>query len=280
MHRVHRIRAVVAVGTVVAAVLVVLASGVAGAAGHHVQLPPVHGVFSYQIGGAFAPEAGVQIVDRDRHARPAAGHYNVCYVNAFQAQTGEHKWWRAKHSDLLLTKSGHPVIDPGWNEQLLDTSTAAKRAALAQIIGGWMEGCARHGFQAVEPDNLDSWSRSKHRLTIADNLAFAALLAKRAHRAGLAIAQKNAAGISMRGKKAGFDFAIAEECQAYTECDKYMRAYSDHVIEIEYPDNGGVKGFDAACRARGHRISIVYRDRDVLPAGKSGFLEQHCASAG
>jgi hypothetical protein len=48
------------------------------------------------------------------------------------------------------------------------------------------------------------------------------------------------------------------------------------MIEIEYPDNGGEKGFAAACRARGAKISVVYRDRDVLPAGKRGFLEEHC----
>src|SRR5205814_9247044 len=110
------------------------------------------------------------------------------------------------------------IIDPGWNEQLLDTATPAKRTALAKIVGGWIARCGRDGFQAVEPDNLDSWSRSKHSLTIGDNLAFASLLAARAHGAGLAIAQKNAAGISRRGRRAGFDFAIAEECQAYHEC--------------------------------------------------------------
>jgi hypothetical protein len=247
-----------------------------GAGRRAVRLPPVDGPFSYQIGGSFTPEPGVRIVDRDRHAKPVPGLYNVCYVNAFQTQTDEHKWWRARHPDLLLTKNGHPVIDSVWGEQLLDTSTPAKRAALAKIVGGWIAGCARHGFQAVEPDNLDSWSRSKHTVTIADNLAFAKLLVQAAHRAGVAIAQKNAAGISLRGKKTGFDFAIAEECQAYTECDHYMKAYGDHVIEIEYPDNGGVKGFAAACRARGAKISIVYRDRDVLPAGKRGFLEEHC----
>jgi hypothetical protein len=246
-------------------------------AGRRVRPPPAHAGFSYQIGGPFTPEAGVTIVDRDRHARPVPRLYNVCYVNAFQAQTGEEHWWRANHPDLLLSRHGHPIIDPGWNEQLLDTSTGAKRSALAKIVGGWMARCGRDGFQAVEPDNLDSWSRSKHALTIADNLAFASLLVAIAHRDGLAIAQKNAAGISSRGRRAGFDFAIAEECQAYHECGDYMRAYGREVIEIEYPDNGGRKGFAAACRARGGEISIVYRDRDVKPAGRHGFIEQHCS---
>jgi glycosyl hydrolase family 114 len=262
------------------ALLLLLAAGLIAAAGgsaaSSVVAPPVNAPFSYQIGGAFPPEPGVQIVDRDRHDRPAAGLYNVCYINAFQSQQDEHRWWLAHHRDLLLFRHGHPVIDGGWNEQLLDTSTAAKRAGLVRIIGGWMAGCARAGFNAVEPDNLDSWSRSQRRLTVHDNLALAARLIRRAHALGLAIAQKNAAEISAKGRRIGFDFAIAEECQAYSECGRYTRAYGRHVIEIEYPDNGGRAGFAAACRARGKRISIVYRDRDVLPAGQRGHLEQHC----
>jgi Glycoside-hydrolase family GH114 len=238
--------------------------------------PPVHALFSYQIGGAFSPQPGIGIVDRDRHDAAVAGLYNVCYVNAFQSQADEHRWWLTRHRDLLLFRRGHPVIDGAWNEQLLDTSTAHKRAALARILGGWMAGCARAGFKAVEPDNLDSWSRSQGALTVHDNLALAASLVRRAHVLGLAIAQKNAAEISATGRRIGFDFAIAEECQAYAECGSYTRVYGRHVIEIEYPDNGGRAGFAAACRARGSRISIVYRDRNVTAAGQRGFIEQHC----
>jgi hypothetical protein len=238
--------------------------------------PPVHALFSYQIGGSFKPETGVGIVDRDRHDAAAVGAYNVCYVNAFQSQADEHRWWLAHHRSLLLFRHGRAVNDGEWKEQLLDTSTSRKRAALGRIIGGWMTGCARAGFNAVEPDNLDSWSRSQHALSVHDNLAFAARLIKRAHSLGLAIAQKNAAEISATGRRIGFDFAIAEECQAYSECDSYTRVYGSNVIEIEYPDNGGRAGFSAACRDRGDTISIVYRDRGVLPAGQKGHVEQQC----
>jgi hypothetical protein len=238
--------------------------------------PPVHARFSYQIGGAFSPVAGVGIVDRDRLASPAAGFYNVCYVNAFQSQANEHRWWLKHHRGLLLFKHGHAVNDGEWKEQLLDSSTPAKRRALARIIGGWMAGCARTGFNAIEPDNLDSWSRSEGALSVHDNMALSALLIRRAHKLGLAIAQKNAAEVTATGKRIGFDFAIAEECQAYSECGSYTRVYGDHVVEIEYPDNGGRANFDAACRARGDRISIAYRDRDVVAAGQRGYVERFC----
>lgn len=238
--------------------------------------PPPHAAFSYQIGGAFPPAPGVTVVDRDRHDAPVAGLYDVCYVNAFQAQPEELAWWRRHHPSLLLRREGRPVVDAAWNEQLLDVSTAAKRRRLAAVVDGWIDGCARAGYRAVEPDNLDSFTRSHGALTAPDNLAFARLLIAHAHADGLAIAQKNAAELAATGRRLGFDFAIAEECQAYDECGSYTGAYGAHVIEIEYTDNGGLRTFERACALRGRRISIVYRDRNVTPAGRPGFVERRC----
>jgi hypothetical protein len=237
---------------------------------------PVGARFDYQIGGAYRPPSGVVIVDRDRHAHPVTGRYNICYVNAFQAQPEELGWWRRTHRNLLLhDASGHEVVDRGWNEVLLDVGTRAKRRALAAVVGGWIDGCARRGFQAIEPDNLDSWTRSKHLLNAGDAIAFAARLSRRAHRDGLLIAQKNAAGLSRRRATTGFDFVIAEECQVYRECANYTRAYGRAVIEIEYTENGW-HAFARACAVRGSRISIELVDRDVRPAGAPGHVRRFC----
>jgi hypothetical protein len=259
--------------------LAVLVTGLAAAAaavGGTWAPPPAHAIFSYQIGGAFDPPPRASVIDRDRAATPAAGQYNICYINAFQAQPSELRWWRARHRRLLLARRGHPIVDRTWHEQLLDTSTAANRGALIRVVGRWIDQCAHAGYQAIEPDNLDSWDRSERALTRAGNLAFASRLIARAHADGLAIAQKNAAEVAPIGRRLGFDFAIAEECQPNAECDAYLRAYGARVIEIEYPDNGGARSFAAACRARGNRISVVYRDRDVTPAGHRGYLERNC----
>lgn len=238
--------------------------------------PPAHGVFSYQIGGAYRPAAGVTIVDRDRSDPPAAHRYSICYVNAYQAQTAEVGWWRGRHPDLLLRDgAGRPVVDTGWREPLLDISTAAKRRALARVVGGWIDGCAAHGYRAVEPDNLDSYTRSHGLLSAADALAYARLLVRRAHADGLALAQKNAAELSARGRRAGFDFAIAEECQVYEECGSYTRIYGDRVIEIEYTDQPRA-AFTTACARRGGRISVVLRDRDVTPPDDPHHVERWC----
>src|SRR4051812_28100763 len=118
----------------VGAALLAVMIPVAASAAPRVALPPVNGRFDYQIGGAYTPRSDVRIVDRDRHSKPAKGVYSICYVNAFQTQPEEHAWWLRNHPSLLLRdKAGHEVGDPGWpGEILLDTSSAAKRAALVR----------------------------------------------------------------------------------------------------------------------------------------------------
>jgi hypothetical protein len=241
-------------------------------------LPPVNGRFDYQIGGSYPPSPAVTIVDRDRLAPPVPGKYNICYVNAFQTQPEEAHFWTGSHGNLLLkTTNGKYLTDPDWpGEYLLDTSTAAKRESIAAIEKRWIDGCRTAGFQGLEPDNLDSWTRSKKLLTRADNVALATLLASRAHEDGLAIAQKNTAELGKSGKTSvGFDFAIAEECQVYSECASYTAPYGERVIEIEYTDNAR-SAYTKACASRGRKISVILRDRDVVPAGDSGYHYEFC----
>ncbi|GAB3616418.1 endo alpha-1,4 polygalactosaminidase [Okibacterium endophyticum] len=245
------------------------------------ELPPLAARFDYQLGGAYTPDDSVQVVARDVTQEPVPGRYNICYVNAFQTQPGTHEEWESEHPQLLLRHDGDVVVDPDWpDEVLLDTSTAANRSLLAEIAWHDIDSCARAGFDAVEPDNLDSWTRSHGVLDEADNIAFAALLAERAHSRGMAIAQKNAGEIGSRGRDdAHLDFAIVEECQVYDECDEYTEVYGRHVIEIEYTDNGE-EAFAAACAARGDEISVLLRDRDVVPASADGYVTEWCATAG
>lgn len=239
--------------------------------------PPVNGTFDDQIGGAYPPTSSATIVERDHDAEPAAGRYSICYVNAFQTQADERSLWSGPTADLLLRDHGRTVADPDWpGELLLDTSSPAKRVRIAAIVGGWIDECAEKGFTALEPDNLDSWTRSHGLLTEADNVDLAELIVTRARTAGLAVAQKNAPELAEEGiRTIGFDFAIAEECQRYSECGMYTKAYGDHVIEIEYTD-GSSRDFAAACAARGSHISIVLRDRDVVPRGAHGYHSTTC----
>src|SRR4051794_5544730 len=137
----------------VAAVTVGVGLGTTGAQAATYTLPTANAQFDYQIGAAYTPPSGVKVVSRDRNASPAAGIYTICYINAFQVQPDELSWWKANHDDLLLKKNGKYVIDTGWNENLIDISTAAKRTAVAAIVDGWIDGCAAKHFKAIEPDN-------------------------------------------------------------------------------------------------------------------------------
>lgn len=238
-----------------------------------VQLPPVNAAFDYQIGSPYDPPAGVTVVSRDRAAKPPRGVYTICYVNAFQAQPAELRWWQAEHDDLLLRgPDGGYVIDRDWNEVLLDISTSAKRTAVAAIVNDWVTGCARAGFRAVEPDNLDSYERSRGLLTADDALALVALLAPHAHAEGLAVAQKNTSALGAAGRDAGLDFAIAEECGQYAECADYTDVYGRNVIDIEYRR----PGFRAACTAVGASISVVLRDVAVSPPADPAHVYDAC----
>ncbi len=234
--------------------------------------------FDYQIGGDYPLPAGVSVVSRDWFSGTAAPDpdYSVCYVNAFQTQADERgadrpdersNWPRS----LVLKRLGD---DPNWGgEYLVDISSARKRNRAAAWVQQMIEGCAKGGFEAVEFDNLDSWTRfdgtplaKKVPFGRRDAVAYARLLARRSHDLGLAVGQKNTVELNAtERRRAGFDFAIAEECGRYRECGRYVRAYGDHVIAIEYSR----KSFARTCAEIGDEVSVVLRDRQRQPPGSA-----------
>ncbi|MFH8798294.1 endo alpha-1,4 polygalactosaminidase [Streptomyces sp. NPDC017936] len=234
--------------------------------------PPASAGFDYQLGGSYPPPAGASVVARDHTASPAPGVYTICYVNAFQAQPDAEAEW---DDDLLLRDAdGEVVVDTDWDEALLDIRTDAKRRRVAAKVNAWIDTCAAKGFQAVEPDNYDSYTRAPEGLlTAADAKAFLALLADHAHARGLAVAQKNTPDLAPDRDEVGLDFAVAEECGMYDECGDYFAAFGEHVVDVEYDERGMAK----ACAGWGGRIAVVLRDRDVVPAGESGYVRETCA---
>jgi hypothetical protein len=235
-------------------------------------LPPVNAAVDYQLGGAYPPPAGVEVVSRDRNAAPADGIYNICYVNGFQIQPDEEAMWMDQYPDLILRDGGgNPVIDADWNEMLIDVSTPDKRTRVAAIVDGWIAGCASAGFAALEIDNLDSYSRSQGLLTEDNAVAAMRLFSDAAHARGMPAAQKNSSELVGRRAELGTDFVVAEECDRYDECDVYTGAYGDHVIVIEYRQ----QDFTAGCAAF-PQLSIVLRDLDLVPMGDPGYVFAGC----
>jgi hypothetical protein len=246
--------------------------------------PPVNAKFDYQIGGDYPLPRGVQVVTRDWFAGSPDAPYSICYVNGFQTQDDEdgvdrpdeRSTWPA---ELVLRGLGD---DPNWGgEYLIDISSAAKRAQAADWVQQMIQTCADKGFDAVEYDNLDSWTRFddtpvEHEVPFGKTQAirYAELLTDRAHALGLAVAQKNTPELSRRVSRRviGFDFAVAESCGRYAECHDYRALFGNRVIAIEYRR----KDFRRACRAVGRWVSVALRDRNVTLPGSGTYRYAAC----
>lgn len=244
--------------------------------GDSVPLPNPNAGFDYQLGGAYPPPDGVTIVERDRTAQPAGLGYDICYVNGFQTQPEESDAFAAEHPELLVQRGGEPLRDAGWpDEFVFDTSTAQKRQAIAEIVGQWIASCETSGFDAVEIDNLDSYTRSEGMLGERDNIELAIEYARIAHEAGLAIAQKNAPELAPELKEAGYDFAVAESCYRFSECESYTSAYPV-VLDIEYDDELEATRFVEACRDPGRPSTMILRDHDLVPSTHAAYRYRSC----
>jgi len=245
-------------------------SGPASAPTATVTPPPKHVRWDYQIGGAYTPAPGVQVVSRSHEDAPAPGVYNICNFNAFQAQKGSEGDWG---SDLLLRDAnGHVVYDKDWGEAVLDIRTAAKRQRIAAKVNTWIDECAAKGYKAVEPDNYDTFTRFPKYLTANQAKAFMKLLSVHAHEKGLAIAQKNTLELVSDRASVGLDFAVVEQCSEWNECGNFAEAFDNNVLVVEYTK----KGLSAVCSGYSSSLSIVRRDMQVVPKGTSGYLRQTC----
>lgn len=249
----------------------------AAPAARTVTLPAPGAAFEYQLGGPDEPAAGTGVVVRDSTAAPT-GRYDVCYVNGFQTQPDETERLLRTEPDLVLHHRGTPLRDDGWPDEVLyDITTPDLRARVADRVGQVIDGCAADGFDAVEIDNLDSYTRSLGLIAPSDTLAYAELLVDRAHAAGLAFAQKNTAELTTQVRALGADLVVSEECREWEECHVYTSAYPV-VLDVEYdPDAFGAacaEQADPASRVPG--LSVILRDHDVSTRGTPGAVHETC----
>lgn len=243
--------------------------------------------FDYQIGGDYAAPDGVSVVSRDWFiGTPLAGDdaYSICYVNAFQTQDDEPGVDRPDErsnwpQDLVLTSLGD---DPNWGgEYLVDISTADRRERAAQWVEQMVDTCAAKGFDAVEFDNLDSWTRFDDTpvgpqvpFEREEAVAFAELITDHAHGLGLAVGQKNTSDLGRETslEVIGFDFAVAEQCGEYDECAAYTEVFGSRVVDVEYGDAGLAR----ACSSAGAQIAVVRRDVEVSRPGSATYRFDRC----
>ena len=263
--------------------LTLAGGGVLGAcsSGKDLQTLPTSGVFDYQLGGGYSPVDGRRpnVVVRDVTDSPEPRAYSICYINGFQTQPLKEAEFA---NELVLTdSSGTPITDPDWpDEQILDPSTESQREGILAVIGPKIDACAAKGFDAVEIDNLDTFTRFEQ-IDRAGTIALATSYATRAHDAGLAIGQKNTLELGHIGKdQIGFDFAITESCAVYDECSSYRDTYGPHVLQIEYDDELAEAGmtFEDVCSLPSRAPLTILRDHDLVPFGSPSYLYERCSS--
>jgi endo-alpha-1,4-polygalactosaminidase (GH114 family) len=223
--------------------------------------------FQIQLDGGVPTDEGAQIIEVDGQAPevnsgwaadPSA--YTVCYMSAGTLE--EYRLDARGFSDEVMGNSL-----PDWpDERYVDLR---RLDLLGPIWEARLDACAEAGFDAVDPDNIDSFANdSGFPLTEGDAIAAALWLADAAHTRGLAIAQKNAPELTPRLVDV-FDFAATEGCLTQGWCSE-MAPYVDAgkpVLAIEYVEDGAT--LDALCSAaESAHLSLLVTTLDLPGTGE------------
>ena len=258
-------------GFALVALVELVASG-ACSVGSEPALPPPGVAFDYQLGGDYSPPEGVELVVRQWTGEAVAGAYSVCYVNAFQTEA------EPGHPDHATSWPGGLVLehleDPDWpGEHPIDISNDGLRETAVEFVARRFAECEAHGFDAIELDNLDTFTRYPDAPFDRDDaIAYARLLVEEANDLGLAVGQKNTPELLDVAGQIGFGFAIVEECGQYRECEQFVDAYEGRVYDVEYTG----AGLAAACEAVGDVAGVLRRDLDLVTPEQQGYLRATC----
>ncbi|MFE7429221.1 endo alpha-1,4 polygalactosaminidase [Streptomyces sp. NPDC057545] len=190
--------------------------------------------WQWQLSGKLDPTVDVPVYDIDGfdHGAPAVadlhrrGRKVICYLS-----TGAWEDFRPDAGKFPKSVRGE---SNGWEgEWWLDIR---RTDILEPLMEKRIEMCAEKGFDAVEPDNMDGYrNRTGFPLTAADQLRYNRLIARIAHRHGLAVGLKNDLG-QIPELEPDFDFAVNEQCAQFEECDAltpFVKA-GKAVFHVEY----------------------------------------------
>lgn len=236
--------------------------------------PPPGVAFDYQLGGDHPLPPGAELVVRQwsgGYADDAA--YSVCYVNAFQTEAA------AGHPDSAMNwPEGlvwDEVEDPDWpGEHPIDIGTNRLRRTAVEFVTDRFQECVARGFDAVELDNLDTFTRYPDAPFDRDDaIAYARLLVEVATELGLAVGQKNTPELlDVARTEIGFGFAVVEECGQLDECQAYVDTFEGRVYDVEYTDGG----LAAACEAIGDVAGVVQRDLGLVTPDDPAYVHATC----
>jgi len=155
------------------------------------------------------------------------GRKVICYIDVGSWETYRSDKNQFPKSVIGKKYDGYP------DERWLDIRRYRK---FAKPIKNRIAMCARKGFDALEPDNINGYENDTgFPLTAKDQLRFNRWIARVAHRNGLSVALKND-GPQAKKLVKDFDFAVVEQCFQYDECGQYLpfiRA-DKAVFSVEY----------------------------------------------
>ncbi|WPW28441.1 endo alpha-1,4 polygalactosaminidase [Streptomyces atratus] len=190
--------------------------------------------WQWQLSGRLDPTVDVPVYDIDGFEHKASavadlhrrGRKVICYLS-----TGAWEEFRPDAGKFPASVRGK---SNGWaGERWLDIR---RTDVLEPLMEARIAMCAKKGFDAVEPDNMDGYrNRTGFPLTAADQLRYNRLIARIAHRHGLAVGLKNDLG-QIPELEPDFDFAVNEQCAQYGECDAltpFVKA-GKAVFHVEY----------------------------------------------
>jgi len=225
--------------------------------------PPLGTAWQIQYAGVLDTSVDVPIYDVDGLDVTAediailhrAGRRVICYINA-----GAWEDWREDAADFPASAIGNDY--EGWpGEKWLDIRQIP---ALAPVLRKRLDISRAKGCDAIDPDNLDGYTQATgFPITADDQLAFNRFIAREAHARNLSVGLKNDFA-QAADLVADFDFAVAESCFLYGECD-LLQPFVNRgkpVFAIEYTDTA--IDFDDVCaQARMLKIEAILKNRSL-----------------
>ena len=198
--------------------------------------PPQNLHWYWQLQGTVPIKANIDVTDMDGFDNTAAtvanfhaaGQKAICYIDV-----GTSENWRSDYSQFPAGLKGNSNGWPG--ENWLDVRpTGPYYSTLQAIMTARFQMCQQKGFDAVEPDNMDSWDNNPgFPTTAADQAAYNEWIANTVHALGMAVFQKNDPNQSST-LQPYFDGVISEQAFQYGDTyTPYETAKKPH-LDAEY----------------------------------------------
>jgi hypothetical protein len=198
--------------------------------------PPLATSWQWQLDGSDIDlSVNAAVFDVDGFSTPATtvatlhsfGRHAICYISAGSWEAYRPDAGQFLASVLGKTLSGYP------DERWLDIRQIA---ALRPIMTARIAMCAKKGFDAVEPDNVDGFENATgFPLNAQDQLTYNRMIAAIAHAYGLSVGLKNDPD-QIPDLLSDFDWTLDEQCFQYQFCDQLLPFIQSGkpVFEVEY----------------------------------------------